>query len=167
MKDVLTKVAEFHNKHGFPVLDTRMLCPIDNEHAERRGTVQLNVYAARIAEMAQMFEHGTFDNRPAAEGFDPRLLRAHLLMEELAETLKALAEYDAVGVLDGLADIAYVTAGAALTFGLPLAEAIDEVHKSNMTKEVGAGGDKDVRCRKKGDTYVPPNIKGLFDGMAD
>lgn len=108
MKDVLTKVAEFHNKHGFPVLDTRMLCPIDNEHAERRGTVQLNVYAARIAEMAQMFEHGTFDNRPAAEGFDPRLLRAHLLMEELAETLKALAEYDAVGVLDGLADLSLI-----------------------------------------------------------
>lgn len=163
----LTKVKDFHVKHGFPVQEyPTMKIALDPEIAYQSSSA-LRDAGAILVKMSKVFENGTFDGRPASEGYDDRLLRAHLLIEELGELCNALADEDHVGVLDGLADIEYVTHGAALTFGLPLQAAFDEVHKSNMTKSVGAGGDKDVRCRKKGDTYVPPNIKGILDGVVN
>src|SRR5262245_24245697 len=65
---------------------------------------------------------------------DKRWLRAHLLLEEAAETVIAMAEGDEVKALDGLADLLYVLLGTAVTFRWPLEEAFAEVHVSNMTK---------------------------------
>lgn len=163
----LTKVKEFHEKHGFPVNTVPTIPHAEDPTIESASSYKLQEVADTLAGIAKTLENGTFDGRPAAEGFDDRLLRAHLLIEELGEFCQALADYNFVGALDGLADIEYVTHGSALTFGLPLQEAFDEVHKSNMTKAVKAGGDKDVRCRKKGDTYVAPDIEGVLDGVAD
>ena len=93
---------------------------------------------------------------------DARYLRAHLILEEAGELVKAMAAGNLEEVLDGLADLSYVTAGTAVQFKLPLAEAFEEVHRSNMTK--GGGGSTDPRVRNKGEGYEPPNIAALLEG---
>jgi predicted HAD superfamily Cof-like phosphohydrolase len=87
---------------------------------------------------------------------DVRWLRVHLLMEELAEVIIGLASCKKVDVLDGLADLSYVTLGTAAVFELPLPEAFEEVHRSNMTKKPS-----DQRCSDK-TGYTPPNLKKLL-----
>lgn len=47
-------------------------------------------------------------------------LRVALIKEEAKETIKAVAEEDPVGTIDGLCDLLYVTYGAACVFGLEL-----------------------------------------------
>lgn len=42
--------------------------------------------------------------------------------------------YNAVEVADGLADLLYVTYGAAASFGIPISLVFDEVHASNLSK---------------------------------
>jgi predicted HAD superfamily Cof-like phosphohydrolase len=66
-------------------------------------------------------------------------LRVKLIQEELDELKEALAERDLVKVADALGDLSVVVAGAALVYGIPLDECIDEIHRSNMTK-LGADG---------------------------
>ncbi len=95
-----------------------------------------------------------------AVGEDPRtdLVRLHLVAEEgVAELALAIAERDRVKVADALADLLYVTLGAATTWGIPLAEVFDEVHRSNMTKAVS-----DTRLRDKGATYEPADVAGVL-----
>jgi predicted HAD superfamily Cof-like phosphohydrolase len=87
---------------------------------------------------------------------DVRWLRAHLMMEELSEVILGLATCNKVDVLDGLADLSYVTLGTAAVYELPLAEAFEEVHKSNMTKKPS-----DQRCSDK-TGYTPPNLEKLL-----
>lgn len=48
-----------------------------------------------------------------------RILRKNLVTEEIAETITALDALDAIGVMDGLADIVVVTAGTLIAYGLP------------------------------------------------
>lgn len=89
------------------------------------------------------------------------LVRLHLIAEEgIAELALALAEQNIVKVADALGDLAYVTLGAAVTYGLPLEAIFDEVHKSNMTKAVR--NPNDTRLRNKGDSYRSPNIEGIL-----
>jgi len=73
-----------------------------------------------------------------------------------------MADDSELGTLDALTDLLYVTYGSGVAFDLPLHAAFVEVHRSNMTKAVGAGGDKDVRCRKKGDSYEPPQLARIL-----
>lgn len=91
---------------------------------------------------------------------DIRILRAHLVMEEVGELLYALSEGDEVLALDAVADILYVVLGMGINFDWPIKEAFDEVHRSNMTKRRKKD---DVRCREKGDSYDPPNIRKILE----
>lgn len=61
-------------------------------------------------------------------------LRLDLIWEEVLELEAAIDSSDIVEIADALADIAYVTFGVALVFGLDLNAVIREVHRSNMTK---------------------------------
>jgi predicted HAD superfamily Cof-like phosphohydrolase len=70
-----------------------------------------------------------------------------------------------VDALDALADIAYVTHGAAIEWGLPLDAAIVEVHRSNMTKR-HADGRVDIRHDGKilkPSTYEPPDLADVIE----
>jgi predicted HAD superfamily Cof-like phosphohydrolase len=87
---------------------------------------------------------------------DVRWLRASLIVEEASEIMRALANCDKVETLDGLADLLYVTFGTALVFELPVCEAFDAVHQSNMTKRPS-----DQRCSDK-TGFVPPDLKRLL-----
>lgn len=89
---------------------------------------------------------------------DPRFLRAHLLLEELGETLMGMSEGNELETLDGLTDLLYVLIGATTTFDLPLEEAFWEIHNSNMTKEPQSDDKSRTRVRKKGPNFRPPNL---------
>lgn len=103
-------------------------------------------------------------------------LRNTLLMEEITEVF---LEFDTIkrGLEDGkkptreqkakllkeLADLQYVLSGAAVALGLPLQEAFNRVHKSNMSK---LGDDGKPYYREdgkviKGPNYNPPVLDDL------
>lgn len=65
---------------------------------------------------------------------DLRKLRVDLLVEEVREFAEATEAKDIIGIADALADILYVTYGAAITYGIDLDGIVREVHRSNMSK---------------------------------
>lgn len=94
---------------------------------------------------------------------DPRWLRLHLELEELAEKFRALMDCDEVIALDGAADQLYVVLGTAVTFDWPLAAAFGEVHASNMTKRKQEDDASKDRVRQKGAQYRPPNVAAVLE----
>ena len=88
--------------------------------------------------------------------------RAHLVLEEVGELVEAMEARDEVATLDAIVDLIYVAVGTAVAFGLPLAEAFDEIHRSNMTKTI-------QRDRPdhpgKGKGYSAPNLIQLLNEM--
>ncbi len=82
-------------------------------------------------------------------------LRIALIREEAEEFERAQSR---VGIADSLADLLYVTFGAALAYGIPIEEIFTEIHRSNMTKSM----DKDAKSIPgktiKGPNYDPPKL---------
>jgi len=90
--------------------------------------------------------HTKFGVRNAVEKFDSVMLRTFLrfrldfLHEELGETEKAAQAgipLDSEEVVDGLIDLCVVAIGTLDALGVDPYKAWDEVHKANMSKEVG------------------------------
>ena len=93
--------------------------------------------------------------------------------DEVARELPALLADGHSGYLDSadkaaltkeLADLLYVTYGFAVTFGLPIDEVFERVHRSNMSK---LGDDGKPIYREdgkvlKGPNYEKPNLEDLF-----
>ena len=95
-------------------------------------------------------------------------LRIALLEEEVAEFARAARARDLVGIADALADIAYVTYGAAVTFGIDLNAVVAEVHRSNMSK-LDQDGRPVLRADGKvlkSSRYSPPEIAALLAAQA-
>jgi len=90
--------------------------------------------------------HTKFGVRSAVKEFDSVMQRTFLrfrldfLHEELAETEKASQAgipLDSEEIVDGLIDLCVVAIGTLDALGVDPHKAWDEVHKANMTKEVG------------------------------
>lgn len=94
-------------------------------------------------------------------------LRVSLLDEEVNELKMAIRNGEVVDLADALADIVYVTIGAAVEFGIPLDRVWAEVQGSNMRKVDPTTGL--VRKREDGkvlkpDDWMPPDIvSALYD----
>ena len=99
-------------------------------------------------------------------------LRFNLVGEECNEVLQECSWVDAYDVpvvnkadlTKELADLLYVTYGFAVTFGLPIDEVFERVHRSNMSK---LGDDGTPLYREdgkvlKGPNYEPPKLDDLF-----
>jgi predicted HAD superfamily Cof-like phosphohydrolase len=98
--------------------------------------------------------------RPSHVGADLARLRVALLLEEVNEFADAIAARDLVGIADALADVVYVTYGAAITYGIDLDAAVREVHRSNMSKLDGDGRpvlNADGKVMKS-NLYSPPDL---------
>jgi len=100
-------------------------------------------------------------------------LRGELIEEEFREVYRELptcdihksAELDKAALTKELADLLYVTYGFAVTFGLPIDEVFERVHRSNMSK-LGDDGKpvyRDDGKVLKGPNYQPPKLDDLFD----
>lgn len=93
---------------------------------------------------------------------DERLdLRIDLVREEFEELKEATAFRDEVEMADALSDLIYVIVGFALEMGVDLAETIDEVQSSNLTKldEDGSVIRREDGKILKGPNFVQPDIK--------
>ncbi len=111
---------------------------------------------------------------------ETRCLRVRLLLEEVLEFARAsgvrvvadasaldgtllevtddpAAAPDLTAMAQELADVQYVTSGAAVTFGLPLGAVFSEVHAANMRK---VGPDGKVQRREDGKVVKPPGWRG-------
>lgn len=91
---------------------------------------------------------------------DLRTLRARLIAEEADEANNELARGDLASIAKELADLAYVTYGAAISLGIDLDAAIAAVHDSNMSK-LGADGKPIMREDGKvlkGPDYRAPDM---------
>jgi predicted HAD superfamily Cof-like phosphohydrolase len=153
MKKALDSVREFHSKHGFPINET--LCS-DADEQEREEVA----YVAE--EMRELSESLLNSSNVASQ-------RMSLIIEEVAEICETFNEIDVRASLaqraelaDGLADLIYVALGTAVAYGIPLDRVFDEVHRSNMTKNV---------CNEpllkgkvsKGAGYSPPRIAEILE----
>ena len=68
-------------------------------------------------------------------------------------------------MLKEMADVQYVLSGLAVTLGLPLQEAFNRVHQSNMSK-LGLDGKplyRDDGKVMKGPNYLPPDMETLLE----
>lgn len=145
-------VKQFHAKHGHPIgEDLKSLPP--NPKADQ----MLAMHAYSLMNIAKGLELlGIADLKRN----DQRLYRAHLMVEELAETIEALGKRDEVLLLDGLCDTKYTVVGTAVCYGLPIEEGFVEVHKSNMSKSKRIKSD--MRQRRKTGKYFPPDLKKVL-----
>lgn len=91
--------------------------------------------------------------------------RLRLIHEELKELEEALEADDIVKAADGLADLVYVLAGSAVTWGIDLASVFDEVHRSNMTKK-RENKREDGKVLKDED-FSPAQVKEVLKEAAD
>lgn len=123
--------------------------------------------------MKTMFEmvrdfHTAFGQRVGEKAELPelkeRFLRMKLLKEEMQEYEDAEYENDITEIADALADIIYIACGTAVSYGIPLDEIYNEVHRSNMAKLV----DGKVLRRDDGKVIKPegwtsPDIAGILN----
>ena len=77
------------------------------------------------------------------------------------ESCLANSSADQAAVLDALCDLIYVTVGAAVTWGLPLSTAWEEVHRVNMTKSTGPIREDGKRLKPEG--FQPPNMADVLE----
>lgn len=92
-------------------------------------------------------------------------LRSRLPTEETSEAVEAFGRDDLAQIAQELADVAYVTYGAAVTTGIDLDEVVAAVHRANMSK-LGIDGRPVIIDGKvtKGPGYHPPDMAGLLSG---
>lgn len=87
-----------------------------------------------------------------------------LLKEEVKEFIEAHGvcreSGDIIEIADALGDILYSVIFAALSYGIPLPEVFDEIHKSNMTKLWSDGKPRKRKFNRleKGPNYKPPQL---------
>ena len=92
-------------------------------------------------------------HEPAVPPKDRVDLRVALIKEEARELIDAMHEGDLLETADGMADLIYVTVGAALEFGIPLDRVWAAVQTANMAKVDLSTGK--VRKREDGKVLKP------------
>lgn len=88
--------------------------------------------------------------------------RIRLIEEEVEELRLAVNSKDLVEISDAIADILYVVFGAAVTWGIPIDSIFEEVHRSNMSKEMIKVVGNEMKVGK-GVTYSAPRLKPIID----
>jgi predicted HAD superfamily Cof-like phosphohydrolase len=117
-----------------------------------------------VAEFHRAFNLPMSERPTASLPADLAKLRVDLLVEEVSEFAEATDRKDLIAIADALGDIAYVTYGAAVTYGIDLDAVLAEVHRSNMSK-LGPDGKPILREDGKvlkSETYSGPNIPAVL-----
>ena len=126
-----------------------------------------NAMQAQVREFHKAFHVPELSQPKLADGL--RLeLRCKLIEEEALEFRTACVNRDIVEVADALADLLYVTFGAAVECGLDMTPIFDEVHASNMSKLDSHGKPVLRRDGKimKGPHYRAPDVARIVDEQA-
>lgn len=92
-----------------------------------------------------------------------RALRIKLMKEEVNEYNKAEDNNDIVNLAVELADIIYIACGTAVSYGIPLDEVFEAIHKANMEKLIdGRVIRREDGKIKKPEGWQPANIEGIL-----
>lgn len=102
----------------------------------------------------------TINNCPVMLSLSDETLRRKLIAEEINELADAMNANNLVDIADALADVLYVVFGTAVTYGLPIDEIFEEVHRSNMTKSTQKNEYGKII---KGDSWEPPRIREILN----
>lgn len=122
----------------------------------------------QVREFHKVYGLGIMDH--SAKKFDAYTvnLRKNLISEEYKELMEALDMDDGpektVAIADAMADLLYVVNGTAVSFGIPLDDVFEEVHRSNMSK-LDENGQPMVRADGKilkGPNFREPNISQVL-----
>jgi predicted HAD superfamily Cof-like phosphohydrolase len=117
---------------------------------------------AAVKEFQQAFGQRVGDH-PFLPNANERELRMRLMKEEYKEYKKAEKANDLVNLASELADIIYIACGTAVSYGIPLNEVFEEVHKANMSKLING---KVIRREdgkiQKPEGWQPANIEAIL-----
>ena len=94
-----------------------------------------------------------------------RELRKRLLKEEYNEYLQGEENNDLVEIADALGDMIYIICGTAVSYGIPITEIFNEIHRSNMSKldENGKPIYREDGKILKGPGYFKPNLSAIIE----
>ena len=149
MIDGQKSVYEFHRKHGF----SYSLGLVPNTGFPRIACILLCKATVRLSKVCLWISKRYKHNEDVLECF----WRFHLCLEELAEAMLHINDGDVKGTCDGLGDLLYVAIGNFVAYRLPAKEIMEEICKSNDTKQARQPKD-DIRLRSKGSSFKPPNF---------
>ena len=102
-------------------------------------------------------------DRPSLASGAETALRAELIAEEAAETVRALESGDLVEIADGCIDLIYVAIGCLLAHGIDPSRVWDEVHRANMAKSSGPVRPDGKRLKPPG--WTPPDVSAVLDAQ--
>jgi len=150
-----SKLREFHAALGDTV-DRRPQIGAINGERESLEDAKAILEAVALNLYQDNKDHGSM-----------HLVRAQLLISEVAEVVEAILEGNIVDLLGEMIDCQYVIAGTLVMYGLDgiADEAFVKVHASNMTKmppSFDAGG-----RLLKGPGYVKHDLTGLVQEEVD
>lgn len=121
-------------------------------------------YLGMVREFHTKFNHHT-QTTPGIPAYEIMELREKLITEEAEEFHAAIYgtnysgdSHHLVEIADAIGDLLYVVFGAALAFGIPIAEVFTEIHRSNMTKSTEKN---EFGKSLKGD-YSPADIRSVL-----
>lgn len=118
----------------------------------------MRVAQEKVAEFHRKYGYANPD-APTLLSSEAAVFRAMLIREELGEYELAQAQGDLTQVADALADLIYVVLGTAVFHGIDLQPIFDEVHRSNMTKDLDRDG---INKPVKGAAFEEPRIAELL-----
>jgi predicted HAD superfamily Cof-like phosphohydrolase len=121
----------------------------------------------KVGECHAKFKFPVSNNTSDLPSTEMLLFRLRFLHEELGELIKAIGDRDVVEIADALGDIIYVSHGTAHYCNLPMQEIFDEIHRSNMQKELATTENPSKRGRGNHDLIKPvfwtkPDIAGVI-----
>jgi predicted HAD superfamily Cof-like phosphohydrolase len=118
----------------------------------------MRVVQEKVRQFHQKYGYANPD-KPALISKEAAEARMDLIHEELEEYYQAVQNGDLVAIADALADLTYVVVGTAVVHGMDLQPLLDEVHRSNMTKDPAADNpQKPV----KGSRFEHPRLAELL-----
>jgi len=147
MQEHIDSVREFHEKFGF----------YRDMDITKRTAFEDAEFLAHVSHSLASIGDSIHSRIKRTSVGDDRLERMQLMVEELGELGLAMLRRDEVETADAVADLCYVVLGTAVTYGLPLKQLVDEVHASNMSKDVDG-----AHKPGKGAAFRKPDINGVL-----
>lgn len=144
-------VAAFHDKFGF---DNKKKLFMESDYEADTGLLKMADSLRGIARHPLLAEIAKISREVHN---DDRTWRAQLMIEEVAELVRALANKDTTTLADGIADSIYVILGTAETYEIPAKECFDEAHRSNMSKTRDSS-DPRMRAKDVSRGYIAPDF---------
>lgn len=116
-----------------------------------------------VIDFHKKFVPHTIAETPSIPKDELKDFRISLIKEEFDELVEAMNNEDLVGIADACADLKYVILGTEVVYGIPSPQVWDEVHASNMSKDINSQGNYTGGKAVKGPNYFKPDIERILN----